>query len=319
MQEIFFHILSKVPSEIRVMGTSIGLIDNLSNFELDFISKTDKVFINFTPISYNKNSMPYTVQINTMPVVSCENNNVEIIPYPNNHYDVIFSPFEYNNSTTFKTLLIKNFSKYSLTIVSGVTTQVNIYSGSNILKTFEIPYISTAKATEKNDVIIIEGIIDKDNYYLLVIDASTLNVIYNDTVQSIELTENEISSYKNIEDISNHAEIFKMILDKKTIEKYYVYKNNVCNNAKNMLLIPEDFLECLKVNDETKCRMLLSNNLSSTPLEKFKSFFGDIKNIYLNRHENSYEKINYTIKSNTLKNYNFVMQNNQIKDIEEVF
>ena len=54
MQENFFHILSKVPCEININGANLGLIDNVSNFELDFITRTDKIYVNFTPISYSK-------------------------------------------------------------------------------------------------------------------------------------------------------------------------------------------------------------------------------------------------------------------------
>lgn len=319
MQENFFHILSKVPCEININGANLGLIDNVSNFELDFITRTDKIYVNFTPISYSKNSLPYTVQLNTANVITCENQNVQIIPFPNNHYDVIFEPFEYLNTSANQTILLKNFSKYSVAIVNSISTQINIFSNNNIVKSIEIPYVTTAKASEKKDLIIIECVIDKDNYYLVIINSGNLEVLYNNAVQSIEVTDNEISSYRNLDDISNHAEIFKIQIDNKNIEKYYVYKDNTCHNPKSMVLIPEDFLECLKVDDENKCRMLLASNLSSTPLEKFRNYFGDVKNIYFNRHANFYDKLNYTIQTNSYKNYNFIMQNNQIKDIEEVF
>ena len=51
---------------------------------------------------------------------------------------------------------------------------------------------------------------------------------------------------------------------------------------------------------------------------KFKTYFGDIQGIYLNRHIIS-PNINYTIKNNQYKNYDFIIENNKIMEIEEIF
>ena len=72
------------------------------------------------------------------------------------------------------------------------------------------------------------------------------------------------------------------------------------------------------IGDENTALSLLDNNLQSTNISTLQQYFGKIKNIYLNRH-NDNNKINYTIYSSNYKNYNFEIYGNKIIDIEEIF
>lgn len=319
MQENFIHILSSSPSEISLNGVNIGTIDNINTMELDFFSNTNKVYINYMPISYKTNYLPYSVQLNTQNVVSCQNSLVNVIPFTDNNYDVILNPFEYNNATQTEVVLNKNLGKYFLSITNNSTCTLQIFAGASLIFSLSLPTLSNAKADLNKNILIVEGIIDADNYYLLVLNTDNFEVLFNDIVQSIDATTTSITTYQNILDISHHAVVCKIDFSTQKSQKYYVYQNNICTQALHPMLIPMDFLECVKIGDESKIKSLLSNNLISHDLSQFQSYFGDIKKIYLNRHQCLSSKINYTILSDSYKNYNFLMQGNKIVDIEDVF
>jgi alpha-galactosidase len=112
---------------------------------------------------------------------------------------------------------------------------------------------------------------------------------------------------------------YKINKESKSCSNYVVYENNTCTEPHSNLLIPKVFLEAIQIGDENILKKYLSYQLLSTPINKFQSYFGNIKELYLNRHMINQDKLNYTILSNGYKNYNFVMENNKIKDIEEIF
>lgn len=319
MQENFIHLLSTSPCYISINGNAIGLIDNTNTMELDFVTKSDKVFINFEPVTYKKSQLPYTFELDTACKVSCQNENVLIVPFPNNNYDVIVKPFEISQNLHTKAIFNQNIGNYYISITSSYLSNLTIFSGASIVYNTTLPLISSAKCELKKNIIIVEGYIDDNNYYLFMIDTSNLQVLYNDVVCSISVSTDEIMALKNLHDISHHSVVFKFKFSTKESEKYHVYENNICGNCQSELLLPKDFLECIAVGDENKIKTMLSDNLINTPIAKFKSYFGDFEHVYLNRHNIVQDKINYTVIGNKTKNYNFVISEGKIKDIEEVF
>ena len=319
MQENFLHFMSQKNCQVSINGTNIGLIDNINTMELDIITKTEKVFVTYQPISNEESFLPYTFQLNTSNQVNTDNSYIKVVPFPNNHFDIIMNPFYYYQIENSEVLLNKQFGQYFLSIVNDNITRITIFSGASVVFTTNIIKLKSAKASLNQDILTIEGIIDNDTYYLLVIDTKNFKCLFNDICHSIEDTDSQIQVLVNLKDISHHSLVYAIDKKNKSIEKYTVYENNICTDPHSNILIPKLFLECINTQDETLAKKYLAIELQSTPISKFKSYFGDIKDIYLNRHQNTQDKYNYTVFNNNYKNYNFIMYNNTIKDIEEIF
>ncbi len=317
MQENFIHLISTCEASVSINGKNVGVIDNINNFEIDFVSRTNRVFVGFQPI--NSNSLPYTFELQTNKSVMCQNDNVQIIPFPNSHYDVIMNSFLISQNQNSKSILNKNLGNYYITITSGSSSQITIYSGASIVFNQNIPLVTSAKCELKKDLIVITGYITDSKYYLLILNTQDISVVFSDIVESIEMTNESITSLKNLKDISHHSVVCKVDFASHKSENYHVYENNTCGNPSSIYLMPKDFLECLKVGDENKIKTMLCSNLLNTPIAKFQSYFGNIKEIYINRHEINPQKINYSVLTDKIKNYNFVIDNLKIKEIEEIF
>ena len=63
MQENFIHLISTCEASVSINGKNVGIIDNINNFEIDFVSRTNKVYVGFQPI--NSISLPYTFELET--------------------------------------------------------------------------------------------------------------------------------------------------------------------------------------------------------------------------------------------------------------
>ena len=84
-------------------------------------------------------------------------------------------------------------------------------------------------------------------------------------------------------------------------------------------LIPRAFFECLQIEDESSLKQLLNANLSSATMSQFREYFGNIREFYLNRHDSTKVKVNYSILSNQWNNYTFHIDSGKISEIEKIF
>lgn len=317
MKENFLHFVSETPSTLTINGKYIGAIDNITSMELDIITKANNIFVSYSPVSLDIQALPYTFCLNTFDKPRSENKYIKVIPFPNNNYDIIMKPFYYYQITNSNVLFNKTVGKYFVSIISDNVCKITIYSGGSIVFNISIPSLVNVDVEEKKGLLIIKGILDENNYYLLIIDTTNFEILHNDTVQSIEVSSEYITSYKKENTICKHARVFSLDMQSKFTEKYYVYDKESYNEI-NEYLIPYALLECINVGDEKMTKSFLGNNLVSSNIQQLKNYFGDIKNIYFNRH-NTNHKLNYTIESNTFKNYNFIIEQNKIIDIEENF
>lgn len=318
MKENFLHFLSTVPCSLAINGKELGYIDNENIFEHDIITNTNQVFINYQPISSKKNFIPYSAIIKTANTPNTESEYIEIVPFPNNNYDIIMSPFYYYEVKDTTVLLSQMVDKYFVSVTTGIDTTIMILNGSTIAyKTNTIKLIN-ATAEKKNNLLIIKGVASENEYYLLIINTENFEVIHSGISHSIEESIDSLQSLRFLNNPTHHAEVCKIEYKSQNKEIFYVYQNSTPCTTDNKYLIPLFFLESLKVNDSTICRNLLASNLQSTPLQKFKDYFGNIKNIYLNRHSPS-PNINYTVRTEHYKNYDFIIDNGKITEIEEIF
>ena len=319
MKQNFLHFLSEVPCNLECNGESIGFIDNDKTFELDLITKTEHIFINYIPISQSDQSIPYTFKLNTEDQPTTDNKYIKVIPFPNNHYDIIMKPFYYYQVTDTQVLYSGNIDKYFVSITNSNTTNITIFNGNTVVFNKNIVKLINVKVQKKDDNIIITGIIDNNNYYLLVLDTNNFNIIYDETLQSIEENLDGISTYQKTNSLCSYGVVCNLDLKTKQSQKYYVYDNDEQELNIPPLFLPQAFLENLKFDDERMLKKLVSSTYQNTPLQQIKEYFGEINEIYLNRHQTNSNKINYTIFTNRYRNFNFLIDNNLIYDIEEIF
>ena len=319
MKENFLHFTSDTPCMININGKNIGCIDNLSCMELDVITKTDNIYVTYDPITIQTQALPYTFLLNTNNQPSTNNKNTRIVPFPNNNYDIILTPFYFYQIIDSTVLFNGTIGKYFVSVVSDSSTKIIIYSGLNIVFSTIVPKFSAVKVEQKKSIILIHGIIDSDTYYILAIDSTDFKILYNDITHSIEETEDDAIIYKTINTMCHHAKICNINFNSKAKDEYFVYEEDQPYSNINPLLIPFAFLECIKISDEKSSKIFLSSKLASNNISNFQEYFGNIDGIYLNRHNINAHKLNYTIMSNNhFRNFNFVMDNNKINEIEEL-
>ncbi len=316
MKENYLHFLSKTPCAVSINGYRVGTIDNESTFELDVNTKTDKIFVNYEPISNKQNCLPYLALLNTFSTPTTDNQYIEVVPFPSNHYDIIMKPFYYYELKDAKVLLNKTFGNYFVSIISSHYTTVTVYSGSSIAFQTNIPLLSNATAMLKKDLLIIKGIISDEEYYLLILNTKDFEIIFSDIVHSIDETDNYIEALKKLHNLPHHAVVCKVEYNPYKKEIFNAYEKEQ-NTPINKYFIPLYFLDALKIGDEKLVKTMLSNELLNSPLSKFESYFGHIQNVYFNRHYTG-KDVNITIKTTGYKNYNFSIIDNKISDIDEV-
>ena len=319
MQENFLHFLSPDSSKLECNGRYFGFIDNKKEFELDLITKTNHIFISYIPISQEQQSIPYTFQLDTEDTPTTNNEYIKVIPFPNNHYDIIMKPFYYYQITDSTILFNGNIDNYFVSITNNTVTNITIFNGKTIVFNKNVQKINNVKIEKKEENLVITGIIDENNYLILIVDTNNFNVIYEDIVQSIDDNSTTITTLKNTTSIYDYSKVCKFNFSSKQSENYFVYNNDIQLQPIHPFLIPQAFLECVKFGDEKSCKYFLNSKYNSTNITQLKDYFGDIEEIYFNRHINNPYKVNYTIKSNTYRNFNFLIDNNTIYDIEEIF
>jgi hypothetical protein len=317
MNKKFLHFISKNPCMLNINGEHIGIIDNITSFEIDIIVNTSHIFVTNNPINNDNNQLPNTYKLDTINTPYSENKYVSVIPFPNNHYDILMLPFCYYQVNDSKIILNENIGKYFISIASDNLSRITIFSGSNIIFNINTPQLTSAKAEIKKDILIINGIIDNDTYYLLIIDTKDFSIIYNDHSHSIENADDYIQTLKKLNTLFHQGVVHKINIENKNIEKYHVYEKHN-NSPLPYPLIPKAFLQSIMIGDEKTAKLLLGKDLQSSTLTQLQNYFGQIQSIFLNRHEIS-NKLNYTIYNSIYKNYNFELQDNKIVDIEEIF
>lgn len=318
MKENFLHLTSEVDCIVGINGKTIGTIEPPYLHELNIITKTKNVFITYEPISKKANALPYTFLLNSENTPSTNNEYIKIVPFPNNNYDIIMKPFYYYQISQSKVLFNGNVGKYFVSIISDTITRITIFSGASIIFNTNIPTLIDARVQQRKNFLIIEGVIDESTYHLLIVNTDDFSIIHNDTSHSIEETSDYVCSLKNMNTLCKHARVWKLVYSDNTKEEYFVY-NDEKNKNIHSLLIPQAFLECVAIGDEHKAKSFLSNNYQNSSINQLQGYFGNINSIHFNRHNVIPAKLNYTINSSTMKNYNFIMDGNTITDIEDVF
>lgn len=311
MNNYYTHLKSDIPCTIYANGEYIGVCEKRKS--IDLLASTNNIYFNVSPVG---NYYPYTIHIqNEYKCIDTTNSSI-VVPFINNHFDIYLKNIKIYENISTTTLLHTTFNKSTITILNGTSSMLNIYDNGIIVYSDNLKLLSKATASSRNGNIIIKGYSESsDEYYLLILN-SNYTVIYSGYFDNLEENNNKLVGFTNVCDMAKHAHICEIdISNIEHIEDYYMSKDSVdlCNIPE---LVPNAFLEAIKVQNFSLCKKYLSNTLSKASNSHFKTFFGEIQSIYYNQYNNS-SPINYTVYNGEYKSYSFRVENNEIVDIEE--
>lgn len=310
MSKYFAHLKSEVETLIYANGTYLGVASKRNSIDMEV--DTNNVYLNVSPVG---NYLPYTVHIfshNNMVDIS---NNCLIVPFYNNNYDIYLKSIKIQENIQTKTLFNQSIGKCTIVILNGTSSSINIYENGNIVYSDNLKLLNKAQASIVNNNLVVKGYTTTNEYYLLILN-NEYELIFNGYFDNLDENENTFIGFTNIFDIAKHGHICEIDLnDTKNIKDYYVVKDGgkVCEIDE---LIPQAFLEALKVKNFTLAKSYLSPTLAKASNKHFETYFGNISEIYFNCYNNS-NPINYTIYNGEYKFYNFNVNNKKIIEIEE--
>lgn len=134
----------------------------------------------------------------------------------------------------------------------------------------------------------------------------------------LESIENGFKVLTNLYDIAGHGivEVFEIGEDVKKVDEYTVYMTGEPKANVNPKTLPMYFLECIKAMDYALAKKCLSNTLSQkSKLEHIKAYFGNFVDIDIFNDKIYLEYID-SDGSYFVKQYNFLIHNGKIEDIE---
>lgn len=320
MDHANLHFKSNVNGIININGTFGDYIDNENKFSLDIIANSNKLFITYIPsddkIKYLTTNFALS-NITSIPSTDCV--DVAIVPFPDNHYDVIMNPYIYKNFEGTTPLYFSDLGKgLNIAVYNSHCSSIVIFEGDEIKYEDCTALLKKVMCNKKDNYIVIKGECIDNRFYLAIIDASDFSVAFNGICDSIDEQEEQIRAIVSTMDTMNHGIVYSVNCLTKQTDKYLV-NTKKAKLPKCKHVVPMYFLECIKIGDIKSCKNMLDDNLKNVDDNVIKSYFGNIQNIYFNSHNLGY-KVNYTIKNETgYKNYNFILNNNKISEIQEVF
>lgn len=246
--------------------------------------------------------------------------NIKVIKYPNNHTEILITPFTIDPST------IINEEKTSI-LNSKAVLNIDVFEKSSIIKIKDndkLFYHSLSFPSKCKKAIKL-----KDKYYIVLEDILTNNsyilIAENDKIackkiSSLELLQNKITCFCSNNDMSKSATVFCITLGQNpTLEEKTVYIDNNPNITCDKRLIPYAFLEAVHINNFNLARHYITKEMSEKLSDKnIKTFFGDFINISQDCYNDSlcliYDKQEYF----EAKDYSFDFDGNKISNINEL-
>ncbi|MBO7219285.1 MAG: hypothetical protein J6V40_04860, partial [Clostridia bacterium] len=247
MKNAFLHFKSIVPFELTINGNYLGLIDNILSTHIDILPTKENIYVTYSPLSIDKTYIPYTFNIKNINDLICENNEVKIIPYSNNHYEILMSPIDINNTLSLNPTYSKTLDKHTIHILtSNSTSYIVILEDNCIAFKTEIPKSTNCYCNITSNHLIIEcELINR--LYLCIYDISKKYVLFNKTVDSIKENKDSLKVLEKLDDLLGQGIIYNIDLKNDAIAKNVVFvNNNTPNEIKHPYLLPWALLETIK-------------------------------------------------------------------------
>ncbi len=148
-------------------------------------------------------------------------------------------------------------------------------------------------------------------YYVIIIHEQEKKIIFHDTINEYQLTDECCTFLHNMNDHYHHARVTKVTKD--GLSHHYVFTSSTRQLNVDSQLIPYLFLECIKSEDYTNARYWLSNDLRPSN-HHLAQYFGKFSNIYYV--DTIKDDVIYTIQDDkNFRKYLFSIKNNRISNI----
>ncbi len=315
MDKQFFHFKSDIEFNLYINGEYVARNKNRESIDLVVGAKSFSFML--CPLSSIDNYMIDNGIINIKNKASSTSSCTKIVPFKNNHYDIIFMPQKVYNLSTNNIVMEINQESLNIFVYNcnyGII-EINIKNKSRLLE--KVDYNITASNLEKiYDCYLITNLLDNGKRYVLVVTENG-EKIFDKLCDEFEINGTEIKTMSISCDIASSGRVDSInITDRKT-ETYYIS----LTDRKMVLqkeLIPLAFLQALQNKNYTLAKLYLSDNFSGIQNVQLDNYFGKVDGIYYNRYLLN-DDVNYTIwAENEYRSFDFEINNNLIEDIKEV-
>lgn len=313
----FLHFTSDVDFNLNINGEFIKTCTGLENKYITIATTKNSLYFTFLPISTKQTYLPFTQMLNiTNNNVSISSQYVEVVPFKNNHYEVILTAPLSATNTLSSIIREDYFGKINIVLLNNNNGNIFVYEDNKLKKQFVTSSIINAEIKQINNNIIIKCELEEDKYFLVILNADNLETLCEGECDIIEENEEEIKSLKKMLDLSKHASVLSFSLQSQQIENYKVYLDGEPKRTTNKLLVPLAFLQALQYENFDLAKSYLSEELAETANSEFEGYFGKIQNIYLDRYNLNAAEVGYTVKSNGVFSlFEFAVDNGVIKEI----
>lgn len=318
MREYSLHFYSETPCNVFINGEQIGLIDNKNQFYIDVIVFNSTLIVSSEPICEKNNIfIPISFKLEyENETLTCSSNNIKIVPFPNNNYDVILkfksSPMLNNASIYSKKVGANNV----LAMLDYVST-ISVFNGDKNLFTTKQGMLKNLQAKEIGNLILITAEAEQNETFLLAFNQATNTPLICDLFIKLEKVGDEIKCLKNLHNTLLTGKVFKLNLKTLELETFNVFLESE-NKVLEANLIPYSFLEAVKEDNFNLATTFLNEKLLHSSPYKLKQFFKHFNEIYYNCYYLKSDVFNYTILGDEPRNFNFYLVDNKIAEIEEV-
>ena len=294
----FVHIKSTIPANISVNG------ENFSHGQIDIMTEKDFYIAFFPDTTERYLPCATTFYGNINPT------SITKIPYNNNHYEIIFNPAVVPSNHNETIILNKKYNNINFTISNSHKSFISI-TGINFCHNSTTSLLKSVEFKSNEGYVVICGKIDNEKNYVLIFNSKKNQIILEDVVNKLEISKTQIKALKDENLISGYGKVYEFNLSTKKLIKYGVYLNPTASlNSPELITLV--FLESISHEDYKSAKTYLENQNITT--EHLKNYFGKINKIFFNGYSN---EINFTILSDTYRNFTFSVVNNKISDIEE--
>lgn len=311
MSSIYTHLKSNIPCIVYANGEYLGISKKRES--LDLLISNKEVYFNISPVG---NFYPYTLHLVNVNQCIETTNNCLLVPYYNNNYDIILKNMKIHENTPTTTLVNTTINSITVTILNGINSSITIYDDGKIVYSDVLKLLDKANATMVQNNLVVKGFTTEKEYFVLILDKE-YNLVYSGYFDTLDETNNILTGFTNLYDMAKHGHVCEIDLNNtKELKDYFVVKENQ-NFTETKELVPQAFLEAIKVKNYNLAKNYLSPSLANASNDHFQSYFGNIQDIYYNIYNNA-NPINYTIYNGEYRFFNFSVKGNKIVDIEEV-
>ncbi len=294
-----------------------------------FLIQSKNVNLFFYPEDSNK-YLPFCFHLAEENV--CGNKNVKVVTMKNNNIYLIVNPTELltnifeikqkqvNFAGTTHMVYYPENSKFNVKILCS-NTSIEINEEKTISKALLL--------TNSNSLLLYAPVENSGKHIVLIVEYNGKNYIVKkcEEVDLLEKDANFVTTYKKINDLADHAIVNSFEIKNNFFEHTkIVYNSNHPFITRHKEIIPQAFLEAIKVNNNKLARVYMTNHLSNKLTNNhLKTFFGDfvdiIKPFFPDENKTEYLLTYAKDKDkNTFyaKNFIFIFdENNKIANIEE--